>query len=305
VTSKPFVADPGSITELHRAIKDRRTDPCAILDARLRRIADVEPRVHGFRLQDAAGAMAQAQTLADEAAAGRLRGPLHGIPVAIKDVIDVAGWPTRAGSSTRANAAASTIDATLVTQLRAAGAVIVGKAHTTEFAYFDGPPPTRNPHNLAHTPGGSSGGPAAVGRGRHGDIEPGDADRRVDQPGRRPIAGSRRSSRGTRSWPSFGVVPFSPHVRYGRRLRLPRRRCDRGGARADAAVSARRDGSARPRGCAGCSHRSTIRCSRPLPPQVAASVKGRRGQAQRGGPARGAARIPGCVRRYPRVAQDL
>ena len=108
-----------------------------------------------------AGARAGA-ILAAEAEAGRLRGPLHGIPVAVKDVIDVAGLPTRAGSATRAHIPPSTIDAHVVTLLRTAGAVILGKAHTTEFAYFDGPPPTRNPHNVGHTPGGSSAGPAAV-----------------------------------------------------------------------------------------------------------------------------------------------
>ena len=144
-----------------------------------------------------------------EAANGRIRSPLHGVPVAIKDVIDVAGWPTRAGSATRANAKAATIDAYVVTQLRAAGAIIVGKAHTTEFAYFDGPPPTRNPHNLLRTPGGSSAGPAAVVAA---GMVPLSLGTQTAGSVSRPAAycGIAAFKPSTRSWSSFGVVPFAP-----------------------------------------------------------------------------------------------
>jgi aspartyl-tRNA(Asn)/glutamyl-tRNA(Gln) amidotransferase subunit A len=85
---------------------------------------------------------------------------LHGIPVGIKDMIDVAGMPTKAASSLRATHLAER-DATVVTRLRQAGAIILGKTVTTEWACFD-PPPTRNPWNLNHTPGGSSSGSAAA-----------------------------------------------------------------------------------------------------------------------------------------------
>ncbi|MFC5139680.1 amidase family protein [Actinomycetospora rhizophila] len=88
-------------------------------------------------------------------------GPLAGVPVGVKDIIDVAGVPTVCGSPTRADAPPAAADAAVVRMLRDAGAVVVGKTVTTEFACFD-PGPTRNPHDLARTPGGSSSGSAAA-----------------------------------------------------------------------------------------------------------------------------------------------
>jgi aspartyl-tRNA(Asn)/glutamyl-tRNA(Gln) amidotransferase subunit A len=209
VTAPGLVADPGSIEAIASAIQSRRTDPVALLEASLRRIDAVEKEVHGWCVLDRDGAMAQARALRAEAEKGHIRGPLHGIPVAIKDVLDIAGLPTRAGSKTRADIAPSTIDAQVVTQLRVAGAVILGKAHTTEFAYFDGPPPTRNPHNTAHTPGGSSAGPAAVVAAGMvplslGTQTAGSVNRPAAYCG---IAAFKPSSR---AWSSFGLVPFSP-----------------------------------------------------------------------------------------------
>jgi Asp-tRNA(Asn)/Glu-tRNA(Gln) amidotransferase A subunit family amidase len=119
-----------------------------------------EPRIRAWVTVDAEGARAQAQQLDEELRAGRRRGPLHGIPIGIKDIINVAGWPTLAGSRLRAGNVASQ-DAAVVSRLRAAGAVILGKTVTTEFASFD-PPPTHNPWNLARTPAGSSSGSAAA-----------------------------------------------------------------------------------------------------------------------------------------------
>jgi aspartyl-tRNA(Asn)/glutamyl-tRNA(Gln) amidotransferase subunit A len=77
-------------------------------------------------------------------------------------VIDVAGVPTRANCLARADLPPAAADATVVAHLRAAGAVIIGKTHTTELAYFESVPPTRNPHDLSRTPGGSSAGSAAA-----------------------------------------------------------------------------------------------------------------------------------------------
>jgi Asp-tRNA(Asn)/Glu-tRNA(Gln) amidotransferase A subunit family amidase len=88
-------------------------------------------------------------------------GPLAGVPVGIKDIIDVAGVPTRCGSRALVDAPPAEADAGIVRLLRAAGAVVVGKTVTTEFAYFD-PGPTRNPHDPSRTPGGSSSGSAAA-----------------------------------------------------------------------------------------------------------------------------------------------
>ena len=81
-----------------------------------------------------------------EVAGGRYRGPLHGIPIGIKDIVDVQGMPTRAGLKL-GDGPAATADAAAVNRLRAAGAVILGKTVTTELACFD-PPPTRNPTSV-------------------------------------------------------------------------------------------------------------------------------------------------------------
>jgi aspartyl-tRNA(Asn)/glutamyl-tRNA(Gln) amidotransferase subunit A len=209
VTTHDLVADPGSIEEIEHAMTGRRTDPVRLLECSLRRIEAVEKEVQGWCVLDRERAFAQAESLQREAEAGRLRGPLHGIPVAIKDVIDVAGLPTRAGSATRAGMPPSTIDAHIVTQLRIAGAIILGKAHTTEFAYFDGPPPTRNPHNVAHTPGGSSAGPAAVVAA---GMVPLSLGTQTAGSVNRPAAycGIAAFKPSTRAWSSFGLVPFAP-----------------------------------------------------------------------------------------------
>jgi aspartyl-tRNA(Asn)/glutamyl-tRNA(Gln) amidotransferase subunit A len=209
VTTKNLVADPGSIEDIARAVENRRVDPVGLLESSLRRIEAVEHQVQGWRLLDRAGALQQAEALRQEAEAGRIRSPLHGIPIAVKDVLDVAGLPTLAGSATRANVAPSTIDAHIVTRLRTAGAIILGKAHTSEFAYFDGPPPTRNPHHLAHTPGGSSAGPAAlVAAG----MVPLSLGTQTAGSVSRPAAycGIAAFKPSTGAWSSFGLVPFAP-----------------------------------------------------------------------------------------------
>ena len=202
-----FAADPGVIGVLRDQMARGELSPEALLERSLARIEVAEPLVKGWRIVDHAGAREQAATLGSSPA----RGLLHGIPVAVKDVIDVAGFPTRAGSRSRENVSPARADATIVTRLRAAGAVIVGKANTTEFAFFDGPPPTRNPHDLSRTPGGSSAGPAAVvaagmvplalGTQTAGSIS-------------RPAAycGIAAFKPSTLSWPTFGVVPFAPSL---------------------------------------------------------------------------------------------
>jgi len=149
-----------SLSEAAGRIADGALTPSALLEACLRRIAATDDTVHAWVSVDEAGARATARERTEEARAGRRRGPLHGIPVAIKDVFHVAGMTTTCGAAPAFHAAA-TADATSVARLRAAGAVVLGKAHTTEFAYFE-PGPTRNPWNPAHTPGGSSSGSAAA-----------------------------------------------------------------------------------------------------------------------------------------------
>jgi aspartyl-tRNA(Asn)/glutamyl-tRNA(Gln) amidotransferase subunit A len=126
----------------------------------LARIEQFEADVHAWVLVDADGARREARRLGEMADRNEWLGPLHGIPIGIKDIIDVAGWPTQCGSPLRAGHVA-TADAPVVARLRKAGAIILGKTVTTEWAGFD-PPITRNPWNLAHTPGGSSSGSAAA-----------------------------------------------------------------------------------------------------------------------------------------------
>ncbi|MGE3150330.1 MAG: amidase [Pseudorhodoplanes sp.] len=126
----------------------------------LDRIAATEPEIGAFAHLDPDHAMAQARRRDEERAAGRALGPLHGIPVAIKDIIDTADYPTECGSPVFAGRR-PLADAGVVERLRGAGAVILGKTVTTEFAYFH-PGKTRNPHDVTRTPGGSSSGSAAA-----------------------------------------------------------------------------------------------------------------------------------------------
>src|SRR5262249_60379923 len=126
----------------------------------LERIEGVEPEVHAFIHLDPENALAQARALDRSKANGDRIGPLHGIPVGIKDIFDTADYPTEYGSTIFAGRRPNA-DCTVVRQLREAGAVIIGKTVTTEFAYFH-PGKTRNPRDLNRTPGGSSSGSAAA-----------------------------------------------------------------------------------------------------------------------------------------------
>lgn len=157
-----LVRDPGSIMAAHRALLSGETTPERLLAQTFDRMDQVEGQIQAWSETDRDAAMAQAKVLTQELRESGARSLLHGIPVAIKDVMDVRGSATRAGSRARVHQAAATMDADIVAKFRAAGAIITGKVHTTEFAYFDGVPPTRNPFNIQHTPGGSSGGPAAA-----------------------------------------------------------------------------------------------------------------------------------------------
>lgn len=126
----------------------------------LQRIAALEEQVHAFIHIDAEHALRQARALDAHQRAGRPLGPLHGLPVGIKDIFDTADYPTECGSPLL-RGRQPTADCAAVARLRAAGAVIIGKTVTTEFAYFHAGA-TRNPHDLERTPGGSSSGSAAA-----------------------------------------------------------------------------------------------------------------------------------------------
>lgn len=142
--------------EIARAIREGETTPSAVMQAHLDRIAAREAEVGAFQHLDAQAALERAGQADDQPP----KGPLHGVPFAIKDIIDVAGMPVGWGCEAYAERQAEA-DATCVRLLRDAGAIPIGKTVTTEFAYFR-PGKTANPHNLGHTPGGSSSGSAAA-----------------------------------------------------------------------------------------------------------------------------------------------
>ncbi len=126
----------------------------------LAQIAAQDAEIKAFAWHDPDFVRAQAKALDGYRQTGRSLGPLHGVPVAIKDIVDTAKIPTENGSKVDAGRVPEH-DAFIVSKLKQAGALILGKTVTTEFAFMD-PSPTRNPHNLAHTPGGSSSGSAAA-----------------------------------------------------------------------------------------------------------------------------------------------
>lgn len=149
-----------TIHEAAEAIRSGWTTPVELLDQCLARVDHYEEKVRAWVFLDREYARAQAEALTRELKAGSRRGPLHGIPIGVKDIFDVFDWPTACGSRLWTQSIARA-DAGVVRSLRAAGAVFMGKTVTTQYASFD-PPPTRNPWNLKHTPGGSSSGSAAA-----------------------------------------------------------------------------------------------------------------------------------------------
>jgi len=149
-----------TLSEASRLIHESELTPSELLEFLLQRIDHLEPKLEAWVTIDREGAMATAEKYSKEAAKGRFRGPLHGIPIGVKDIYYTAGMRTTAGSKILSDFTPN-YDATTVAKLKEAGAIILGKTETTEFATFD-PAPTRNPWNTKHTPGGSSSGSAAA-----------------------------------------------------------------------------------------------------------------------------------------------
>lgn len=153
-------------TELTALVRSREVSAAELLAAHLDRIERLNPRVNAICTLDAEGAAAAAARLDAELAAGAAPGPLAGLPVAVKDMVDVAGLPTTRGSPLYRDAVAGHDDL-LVRRLRAAGAIVVGKSNVPEFGagshtfntVFG---VTRNPYDLGRSAGGSSGGGAAA-----------------------------------------------------------------------------------------------------------------------------------------------
>lgn len=136
--------------------------PIEVVHAALRRIELSDRALHAWVLVDAEHALQAAKQAEQELLNGTDRGPLHGIPVGIKDIFDVAGWPTRCGSAARDDVAPAKTNAWAVQALIDSGAVILGKTTTQEFAAGTISPPARNPWDPSRIPGGSSGGSAAA-----------------------------------------------------------------------------------------------------------------------------------------------
>jgi aspartyl-tRNA(Asn)/glutamyl-tRNA(Gln) amidotransferase subunit A len=161
-------ADPTtlSIDEAGRRIRARQLSPVELTRAYLDRIEKLNPRLNAYITVTADQALAQARALEAEIAAGRRRGPLHGIPIALKDNIDTAGIRTTAASALFADRIPKE-DAHVVRKLRDAGAIFLGKLNMHEFAYGGTSAvshfgPVRNPWNTEYSPGGSSGGSASA-----------------------------------------------------------------------------------------------------------------------------------------------
>ncbi len=148
-------------------IRTKKLSPVEYVDTVLKAIERAQPRLNCFREVTADAARRDAKKAEEAVMDGKPLGPLHGVPVSIKDLLDVKGVPTRHGSAIFADNPPAAADDVLVERLRKAGAIIIGKANSPEFGVkglTDGPSfgTTRNPWNLERTPGGSSGGGASA-----------------------------------------------------------------------------------------------------------------------------------------------
>jgi aspartyl-tRNA(Asn)/glutamyl-tRNA(Gln) amidotransferase subunit A len=151
-------AVPGPLAAAAADLRAGRATSRQLVDEALLAVEEHDGDLHAVVHLLADSARAEARACDAEAAAGRWRGTLHGIPVTVKDVIDVAGAPTRAGSAAYDDLPAA--DAASVALLRAAGAIVLAKVSTHEFALGVTTPQSRNPHDPTRIPGGSSGGSA-------------------------------------------------------------------------------------------------------------------------------------------------
>jgi len=148
------------LTQAWNLLKQGEISSVDLVQACLAQIDSLDPGLQAWRWVDHEGALSQARLADDARRQGQLQGELHGLPVGVKDIIDTASGTTEYGSSLYAGHT-SRADAACVSRARRSGAIVLGKTHTTEFAYFR-PAPTHNPAAPGHTPGGSSSGSAAA-----------------------------------------------------------------------------------------------------------------------------------------------
>jgi Asp-tRNA(Asn)/Glu-tRNA(Gln) amidotransferase A subunit family amidase len=149
-----------SAFEMVEMIRDGRATAVELVKSALSHIDETDANLKAWVYLDREGSLARAKELDQMRSNGRTIGQLHGVPVGLKDIIDTRDMPTECGSQAFAGRQPNA-DALLVSRLRAAGAIILGKTATTPFAFMD-PAETRNPHNHEYSPGGSSAGSAAA-----------------------------------------------------------------------------------------------------------------------------------------------
>src|SRR6266404_7971244 len=160
-----------SASEIAQGVTGRKMSALRVTEAALARIAKHDPVLNSFTDVTADRARARAHAIDVAIAAGQNAGPLAGVPFAVKNLFDVQGLPTRAGSKINRDLKPSPRDATLIKRMEAAGAVLVGALNMGEYAYdftgenvHDGP--SRNPHDASRMTGGSSGGSGSAVAGR-------------------------------------------------------------------------------------------------------------------------------------------
>src|SRR6201996_595995 len=158
-----MIDSESSALEIARAVGGGETSAAAVVEAALGRIEKLNPLLNAFTDVTAARARKRAAALDAEHDKGRPLGPLAGVPFAVKNLFDVAGLPTRAGSAINRERPPALRDQVLITRLERAGAILVGALNMGEYAYdftgencHDGP--SRNPHDTTRMTGGSSGG---------------------------------------------------------------------------------------------------------------------------------------------------
>lgn len=215
-TRIPLLFD--SLTDAADGLDSRRFSCVELVENCLRRIEQLDGSIRAWVMVDAQGAIAAARSADDRRSAGKPLSRLDGVPFGVKDIIDVAGWPTVAGFEPWRNRVAEN-DAAIVAYLKRSGLIPLGKTVTTQFASID-PPRTRNPWNLDRTPGGSSSGSCAAVACRMVPLALGSqTGGSINRPasfcgvvGMKMAYGFDKNSCRIHQWGVEGVVPCSPSL---------------------------------------------------------------------------------------------